>query len=32
MEGIQKCHELNFTHRDLKPQNGTISPRKTSLH
>jgi serine/threonine protein kinase len=25
MEGIQKCHELNFTHRDLKPQNGNIS-------
>lgn len=21
MEGIQRCHDLNFTHRDLKPQN-----------
>ena len=21
MEGIQKCHDLNFIHRDLKPQN-----------
>jgi serine/threonine protein kinase len=20
-EGILRCHELNFTHRDLKPQN-----------
>src|SRR5271167_3835714 len=25
MEGIQRCHDLNFTHRDLKPQN-SISP------
>jgi serine/threonine protein kinase len=21
MEGIQRCHDLNFTHRDIKPQN-----------
>ena len=25
MEGIQKCHDLNFTHRDLKPQNSMFS-------
>ena len=25
MEGIQRCHDLNFTHRDIKPQN-SISP------
>lgn len=24
MEGIQRCHELNFTHRDIKPQNSNI--------
>ena len=23
MEGIQRCHDRNFTHRDLKPQNST---------
>jgi serine/threonine protein kinase len=24
MEGIQRCHDLNFTHRDLKPQNSIV--------
>jgi serine/threonine protein kinase len=24
MEGIQRCHDLNFTHRDIKPQNSNI--------
>ena len=24
MEGIQKCHDLNFTHRDLKPHNSNF--------
>ena len=28
MEGIQKCHDLNFTHRDLKPQN-SMSPKQS---
>lgn len=27
MEGIQRCHDLNFTHRDLKPQNILYSSR-----
>jgi serine/threonine protein kinase len=27
MEGIQKCHDLNYTHRDLKPQNILYSSR-----
>jgi serine/threonine protein kinase len=27
MEGIQKCHDLNFTHRDLKPHNSTFPSR-----
>src|SRR5271170_2546336 len=24
MEGIQRCHDLNVTHRDLKPQNSNV--------
>jgi len=31
MEGIQKCHDLNFTHRDLKPQNSLFSSTRKFL-
>jgi serine/threonine protein kinase len=33
MEGIQKCHDLSFTHRDLKPQNSirSLQRKKTNV-
>ena len=30
MEGIQRCHNFNFTHRDLKPQNSIYLLSETS--